>query len=105
MKHVPGPWKPGYNDKYSAWVETDQGRWIATILRHLEDDKSDCPGPQQWANACLIAAAPDLLVACKGAIAALTQNKTHQADIDAAVTWLKRAVEAANNPHREKLAV
>ena len=66
---------------------------------------TDCPGSQQWANACLIAAAPDLLVACKGAIAALTQNKTHQADIDAAVTWLKRAVEAANNPHREKLAV
>ena len=23
MKHVPGPWKPGYNDKYAAWVETD----------------------------------------------------------------------------------
>ena len=31
--------------------------------------------------------------AIKGAIAALTQNATHQADVDAAVKWLTEAIE------------
>lgn len=35
----------------------------------------------------------DKTIAIKGAIAALTQNKTYQADIDAAVKWLKAALD------------
>jgi len=47
------------------------------------------------ANARLIAAAPDLLGACKGAIAALAQNKTYPADIDAAKSFLSGAIAKA----------
>jgi hypothetical protein len=43
----------------------------------------------------LIAAAPDLLEAAQGAIAALSQPHTYPADIEAAKTWLARAVAKA----------
>jgi hypothetical protein len=49
----------------------------------------------QAANARLIAAAPDLLEAAQGAIAALSQPHTYPADIEAAKTWLARAVAKA----------
>jgi hypothetical protein len=48
----------------------------------------------QEANARLIAAAPDLLEAAQGAIAALSQPHTYPADIEAAKTWLKRVRSA-----------
>jgi hypothetical protein len=34
-----------------------------------------------------------LLAACKGALAALSQNKTYPADIKAAKMWLKHAID------------
>lgn len=51
--------------------------------------------PIDFANARLIAAAPALLAACKGAIAALSQNATFPADVDAAKLWLSTAVAQA----------
>jgi hypothetical protein len=49
------------------------------------------------ANARLILACPELLEACKGAIAALSQNKTFPADIDAAKQMLSYAIAKAEN--------
>lgn len=46
-------------------------------------------------NLALIAAAPELLEACKGALAALTQPKTFPADIECARTFLRAAIARA----------
>jgi hypothetical protein len=48
------------------------------------------------ANAKLIAAAPDLLIAAKGAIAALSQNKTFPADVEVAKSILRDAIKKAH---------
>jgi hypothetical protein len=47
------------------------------------------------ANAHLIAAAPELYEACKGAIAALSQHRTFQSDINAAKAFLQQALAKA----------
>jgi hypothetical protein len=44
-------------------------------------------------DARLIATSPRLLAAAKAAVAALMQATVHPADIDAAVKWLKDAIE------------
>ncbi|MCP4541183.1 MAG: hypothetical protein GY832_28955 [Chloroflexi bacterium] len=53
-------------------------------------------GPDEYApakeNAQLWANAPNLLEACRGALAALSQNATYPADIEAAKTWLTDAI-------------
>jgi len=46
-------------------------------------------------NARLIAAAPDLLTACKGALAALSQSKTFPADVEYAIWCLSHAIAKA----------
>jgi hypothetical protein len=46
-------------------------------------------------NSQLIAVAPDLLEAAKGAVAALSQNKTFPADIKAAKAFLNHAIKKA----------
>ena len=43
----------------------------------------------------LILVNEDLLIACKGAVAALTQNKTYPADIVAAKSYLETAIAKA----------
>jgi len=58
MKHTPGPWK--FDDNYGCIVAPDD----TTVIASLEPD-ADSP----VANALLIAAAPDLLEACKRMIA------------------------------------
>ena len=89
MKHTPGPWivaglnVGSVNNKVVASCYKDS---LESVVVRPSDD-AEC-----LANARLIAAAPDMLVAIKGAIAALTQNKTYPADILAAVTFLRSAV-------------
>ena len=77
---------------------------------HYEKGKGLC-FPQMWnisdhndnlLGACyqrrtarLIAAAPELLEAAKGALAALTQNKTFPADIAAAKSFLQTSIAKA----------
>ena len=51
-KHTPGPWVAGGSDiNLGTWVSSRTGTRVCT-LRQCEDD---------WANAALIAQAPDLL--------------------------------------------
>lgn len=38
----------------------------------------------------------DLLIAARAAVAALTQNATHPADVQAAIKWLDDAIAQAN---------
>lgn len=85
MRYTPGPWKSerGSGD-FGRDITADNGR---RIVAH-----TICSGHRE--NARLIAAAPELLTAAKGAVAALTQPKTYQADIDAAVKWLRDAIKA-----------
>lgn len=51
--------------------------------------------PEMEANAYLLAAAPDLLEACKAAVAALSQPASFPSDIKAAKSWLNAAIAKA----------
>ena len=64
-KHTPGPWRvQGTRIEYGPFVAGD-GFVVAKVFR----DPSETGTPNEWeANARLIAAAPDLLAACREAI-------------------------------------
>ena len=65
MKHTPGPWKDDGQDKNSIIISSQWG----TVARVV-----DCGDVVQTGdNARLIAAAPDLLAACRAIVAVLTQ--------------------------------
>jgi len=63
------------------------------IARFLECDPEDLE--KQMVDVRVLAAAPDLLAAAKGALAALSQNKTFPADINTAKAFLIIAIEKA----------
>ena len=71
-QHTPGPWthnatgSPDYAKQYAVYPE-GSGRDVAIVY--------DCE--QAEANAQLIAAAPDLLEACRGLLAVLTAGGGH----------------------------
>jgi len=85
--HTPGPWNVGTGWIYAG--DTPKGT------------KPICEGlpitPEGDANAQLIAAAPELLEACKGILAALSQNKTFLADIEYCKTTAQAAIANATN--------
>ena len=56
-------------------------------------------------EAALIAAAPELLEACKAAIAALSQNKIFPADIKAAKKFLNNAIAKAEGKQGDKMLI
>lgn len=95
MGHTPGPWKAGRHNIGDGWR--------VFVKHHADADQHDAICDlETWqsekatkANATLIAAAPELLIACKGAIAALSQHKTFPADIDAAKSFLTDAIAKA----------
>jgi len=98
MTHTPGPWEATqerefYQDHvqpYSIRTVRDDEEDIVYIARCMDSWDTD-----MRANARLIAASPDLLEACKAAVAALTQPKTYPADIQAATKWLSAAIAKA----------
>ena len=86
-KHTPGPWRHEWLTKVEAprrfadepnvWPiliyragGTGQGSEIATINHDPDVDPEDRPSEEAFANARLIAAAPDLLEACEAVVAA-----------------------------------
>lgn len=70
-QHTPGPWTIEYpmgDDQHvivQANKPTYEWSFIATVTSDEQDGKSRIPPAQSLANARLIAAAPDLLAACK----------------------------------------
>ena len=75
-KHTPGPWDPHYspNDGWSVWhdprVHGDKKRGQVIICADMR------AGAETEANARLIAAAPDMLEACKAALACILPIKS-----------------------------
>jgi len=67
-KHTPGPWEVAYQDKNGQAVVKAEHIEVATCWHHSVGAIEE----EMHANACLIAAAPDLLKALK---VALRQNE------------------------------
>jgi len=70
------------------------------VEKALEDEKRAEAEAQalrdaEWKIECAKEAGPDLLIAAKGALAALSQPATFPADIDAAKKWLTDAIAKA----------
>lgn len=86
MEHTKGPWaKTKYAnnyEEYGIYAESDSSGKDIAMVRGL-------------GNASLVEAAPTLLEACKGAIAALSQNKTYPVDIKIAKSFLSDAIAKA----------
>ena len=93
-RHTPGPWKVSGSCRVK---EAAGGTFyhVAHVVLADDSDPNPCvaevgsrgrycsrareahrPGPEQAANARLIAAAPDLLAACRLAVDALTRTRT-----------------------------
>jgi len=67
-RHTPGPWKAveaPYNPKGWLWVQNGPGALLADVHQN-----KNIPLDARNANARLMAAAPDLLEACKAVLAA-----------------------------------
>ena len=66
-KHTPGPWK-AFNASWSETFITAPGfdHGICCLdINHATESSQDADAAQMAENALLIAAAPDLLVACR----------------------------------------
>lgn len=89
-KHTQGGWHIG-KAGYDKAIYDDKGGHIATIPDMLPDD-------EQLANARLIAAAPDMLEACKAAaefIEGIEFNDTLTEAEEELLSQLKAAIKAA----------
>jgi hypothetical protein len=75
MSHTPGPWKVARSsgDGKRIFVQSDLDRDNWHCCR-CEVDSDDCDSKTAKANAILIAAAPELLDACKGLMDLLTDE-------------------------------
>jgi len=63
MTHTPGPWTANH-DGDPIQIGTKSGRFVAMTLP--DSDNGQDPTAEDYANASLIAAAPDLLAALRG---------------------------------------
>ena len=86
-KHTREPWELK-EDRFGAAPEIHaDGHIIAKVYFWSGSENVT----EVYANAKLMAAAPNMLKNCQGAIAALTQNKTYRADVALAVKLLAEA--------------
>jgi hypothetical protein len=73
MKRTPGPWnyretpKDGSHLHNSHWIDSEKGKPIADVKEYYEGEG--------LSNARLIAAAPELLEACRGLVAEINLSK------------------------------
>ena len=95
--HTPGPWMHDGRNVFrkDMAVDGNAGRCRTVETRVCKVDAYHTGGGTQVANINLIASAPDLLAACKAALAALSQPMTYPADIAAAKKWLTDAAAKA----------
>lgn len=79
--------------------ELDDGELVIGFAIHVLRWEHETMGKPMWGiipvKEPLADAAPDLLAACKAARAALVQQHTYPADIEAAVKWLSEAIAKA----------
>lgn len=76
MSHTPGPWEIGHQAKVAVYGYEDLGGEYShhrTCVAHC-NHTGDVPAGVDEANARLIAAAPELLAACKLALGAFERN-------------------------------
>ena len=93
MTHTPGPW---WYDEHTECIGSPAG-WICS-LHYYGERKSDVPFGGQTNDARLIAAAPDLLQACKVALDALGCDRIRQDRLEA-----QRIIHAAVRKAEGKL--
>ena len=86
-KHTPGPWRYEYGAVYT----TDKDGVNVRLLL-ADRNTPDTEPTERDSNLRLAAAAPDLLIALKGIAAALNQNHTFPADIEAARIFAAAAI-------------
>ena len=75
-RHTPGPWKAveaAYNPPGWLWVQNGPGALLANVHQNV-----NIPLDARNANARLIAAAPDLLVAARLAVLVLGRYVAHE---------------------------
>src|SRR6476646_6775635 len=65
-KHTPGPWRPSYDRGYFVETDHDDKPSSGNVCNIEQGD--GCSKEEAQANARLIAAAPDLLKACKAMV-------------------------------------
>jgi len=97
QEHTPGPWTVENNEEtYDTWnivaTETDNGDVVAEVPKTGDEDydsKVSC------ANARLIAAAPDLLTACRRAVKHIDAAPEHNDADDEMLVVLRAAIALA----------
>ncbi len=66
-KRTPGPWSPDPEGEHWTSVQSDATGEVVCDVHHEQHDDS-CLPEEGWANARLIAAAPDMLAALERAL-------------------------------------
>ncbi len=89
MKHTPGKWE--YDTKGNYYNESGVIRMNGVLIAKMVTQTTHKPKEVE-ANARLIAAAPELLEACKGALAHLISGDL---TLDMALTRLRNAILTA----------
>jgi hypothetical protein len=75
-KHTSGPWAIGGEHDDSLWIE-GPAKLDNVICDIVSRDLECILAAEDWANARLIAAAPDLLEACQQALVALSSYRVN----------------------------
>lgn len=96
-RHTPGPWSIQYGvtndpEKYAPGIDSEEGDFSILMWGEKQHEEGGIRGrttEEQQANARLIAAAPDLLKACRQALVALKGREHDQflRDVIAKATW------------------
>lgn len=94
-QHTPGPWEARNDHPTSACLHVTDSRGgdVATVFFAPEEDPDSRYLPVRAANARLIAAAPDLLAACR-AVESAQRGGDYGAAFDAVRAAIAKATEA-----------
>lgn len=91
--HTPGPWAVA-QDQHSVMSTDCEGRSLAMVAR-VNTAYGAYGNERVLANACLIAAAPDLLSTCQAALDLLQDGDAEPCDADRVTAILVAAIDRA----------
>lgn len=93
MKHTPGPWKVFGKSSHGCHVEAlADVAWCGTnSYHHINGDSQVIDANEAYANACLIAAAPELLEALRVLLEAVEGKRVTQGDCNQARAAIAKA--------------